>query len=63
MPVSLAWRRTRAVTKFLSSSLRHKLTCLIQRQETLGIVPVFWKDEAKEVLGAPAVLPMAATVI
>jgi hypothetical protein len=25
----------------------HNLTCLIQEQETLGIVPVFWKDEAQ----------------
>jgi hypothetical protein len=23
----------------------HNLTCLIQEQESLGIVPVFWKDE------------------
>jgi hypothetical protein len=23
-------------------------TCLIQEQETLGIVPVFWKDEEQE---------------
>jgi hypothetical protein len=24
------------------------LTCLIQEQETLGIIPVFWKDEPQE---------------
>jgi hypothetical protein len=36
--------------------LCHNLTCLIQEQETLGIVPVFWKDEDKEL--GPAVLPM-----
>jgi hypothetical protein len=31
---------------------------LIQEQETLGITPVFWKDEVAEVIDAPAVLPM-----
>ena len=34
----------------------YNLTCLIQEQETLGIVPVFWKDEGKD--EGPAVLPM-----
>jgi hypothetical protein len=29
----------------LCKILCHNLTCLIQEQETLGIVPVFWKDE------------------
>jgi hypothetical protein len=34
----------------------HNLTCLIQEQETPGIVPVFWKDEGRD--EGPAVLPM-----
>jgi hypothetical protein len=33
------------------------LTCLIRERETLGIVPVFWKDEDPEA-EKPAVLPM-----
>jgi len=33
---------------------RRNLTCLIQEEETLGIAPVFWKDENEE----RAVLPM-----
>jgi hypothetical protein len=37
--------------------LYHNLTCLILEQETLGIVPVFWKDEAEET-GEPVILPM-----
>jgi hypothetical protein len=32
----------------LCKVLAHNLTCLIQEQETLGITPVFWKDEATE---------------
>lgn len=39
----------------------HNLTCLIQEQEHLGIVPVFWKDEEpNEPAHAepPAILPM-----
>ncbi len=32
----------------LCKFLCHNLTCLIQEQETLGIVPVFWQDEAAE---------------
>lgn len=38
--------------------LCHNLTCLIQEQETLGIMPVFWKDEAGE---KPDVLPLMQT--
>jgi transposase len=41
----------------LCKILCHNLTCLIQEQETLGIVPVFWKDEGKEE-GTPAILPL-----
>lgn len=33
----------------------HNICCLIQEQETLGIVPVFWKDEPTE--QNPEVLP------
>jgi transposase len=32
----------------LCKILCHNLTCLIQEQETLGIVPVFWKDDRQE---------------
>jgi hypothetical protein len=32
----------------LCKVLCHNLTCLIQEQETLGIAPVFWKDEDEE---------------
>jgi len=39
----------------LGKLLCHNLTCLIQEQETLGIVPIFWKDEDQE---APAILPL-----
>jgi hypothetical protein len=43
----------------LAKILCHNLTCLIQEQETLGIVPVFWKDEEKGAESdAPAILPM-----
>jgi transposase len=42
----------------LCKILCHNLTCLIQEQETLGISPVFWKDE-EEKAGPPAILPMA----
>jgi hypothetical protein len=39
----------------LCKILCHNLTCLIQEQETLGILAVFWKDECN----LPAILPMA----
>ncbi len=35
------------VNEVLCKIICHNLTCLIQEQETLGIVPVFWKDEAE----------------
>lgn len=38
----------------LCKILCHNLTCLIQEQETLGIVPVFWKDEDCNVIALPA---------
>jgi hypothetical protein len=34
-----------------------QLTCLIQEQETLGITPVFWKDEQLSADEKPAILP------
>jgi transposase len=46
------------VNEVLCKILCHNLTCLIQEQETLGIVPIFWKDEPQEEAGAPAILPM-----
>jgi transposase len=45
------------VNEVLCKLLCHNLTCLIQEQETLGIVPVFWKDEEKGE-EAPAILPL-----
>jgi transposase len=36
------------INEVLCKILCHNLTCLIQEQETLGIVPVFWKDESVE---------------
>ena len=38
----------------LCKILCHNLTCLIQEQETLGIVPIFWKDEAEAVTAGNA---------
>jgi hypothetical protein len=35
------------VNEVLCKLLCQNLTCLVQEQETLGIVPVFWKDEDK----------------
>jgi hypothetical protein len=43
----------------LCKFLCHNICVLIQSQCELGIEPVFWQDEPKEVAGdAPAVLPM-----
>jgi transposase len=49
---------TAMVNEVLCKILCHNLTCLIQEQETLGIVPVFWKDEAEQQSDAPAILSM-----
>jgi transposase len=46
------------VNEVLCKLLCHNLICLIQEQETLGIVRVFWKDEEQE-SGLPAILSMA----
>ena len=43
----------------LCKILCHNLTCLIQEQETLGIVPVFWKDEVGETGEFLASLPVS----
>jgi hypothetical protein len=39
---------TAMVNEVLCKILCHNLTCLIQEEETLGIVPIFWKDEDKD---------------
>jgi transposase len=44
------------VNEVLCKLLCHNLTCLIQEQETLGIVPIFWNDETEE---HPDTLPFA----
>ena len=46
------------VNEVLCKILCHNLTCLIQEQETLGIAPIFWKDEAPEVIDGE-ILPMS----
>lgn len=38
---------TAMVNEVLCKFLCHNLTCLIQEQETLGIAPVFWKDDSE----------------
>ena len=48
------------VNEVLCKFLCHNLTCLIQEQETLGITPVFWKDEQLAADEKPAILPMVA---
>jgi hypothetical protein len=49
---------TAMVNETLCKILCHNLTCSIQEQETLGIVPVFWKDEPEAAVGKPDVLPL-----
>jgi transposase len=51
---------TGMVNEVLCKLLCHNLTCLIQEQETLGIVPVFWKDEEADGNpdGNPDILPI-----
>jgi len=51
---------TAMVNEVLCKFLCHNLTCLIQEQETLGITPVFWKDEQLADGEKPAILPMIA---
>jgi hypothetical protein len=45
------------VNEVLCKILCHNLTCLIQEQETVGIVPIFWQDDV-EADDEPANLPM-----
>jgi transposase len=45
---------TAMVNEVLCKFLCHNLTCLIQEQQTLGIVPVFWKEEEKPTLALTA---------
>jgi hypothetical protein len=40
----------------LCKLLCHNLTCLVQEQETLGITPVFWKDEGDAKEEGPKIL-------
>jgi transposase len=47
---------TAMINEVLCKVLCHNLTCLIQEQETLGIVPIFWADETEE--RKAKVLPM-----
>lgn len=49
---------TGMVNEVLCKFLCHNLTCLIQEQETLGIAPVFWKNDDE---GERNVLPLPAT--
>jgi hypothetical protein len=44
---------TAMTNEVLCKVIGHNLTCLIQEQEALGIVPVFGKDEheCREVMG------------
>jgi transposase len=48
------------VNEVLCKILCHNLTCLIQEQETLGIVPVFWPEEPAEETAEPVILPLVA---
>jgi len=40
----------------LCKFLCHNLSCLIMEQETLGIAPIFWKEEERE--ECPDILPL-----
>jgi hypothetical protein len=49
---------TAMVNEVLCKFLCRNRTCLIQKQGTLGIVSVFWKDEAEEKCDGPAISSM-----
>ena len=51
---------TAAKNEVLCKILCHNLSCLIMEQETLGIAPIFWKDEQLSADEKPAILPMVA---
>jgi transposase len=57
-PNVLSRTDTAMVNEVLCKFLCHNLTCLIMEQETLGIVPIFWKDEPQETGDAPTILSM-----
>ena len=44
------------VNEVLCKFICHNLSCLIMEQETLGIAPIFWKDEQPD--GERNVIPM-----
>jgi transposase len=46
------------VNEVLCKLLCYNLTCLIQEQETLGVAPIFWKDEDVKSEEGPAILSM-----
>ena len=50
------WPLRLKVNEVLCKVLCYHLTCLIQEQETLGIAPVFWKNELEEAEGRSDVL-------
>jgi transposase len=47
------------VNEVLCKILCHNLTCLIQEEETLGVVPVFWKDETASEAHAILTFPVS----
>ncbi|MBI3865771.1 MAG: transposase [Planctomycetia bacterium] len=49
---------TAMTNEVLCKILCHNLTCLIQEQETLGIAPIFWKDDTAGIEDYRALLPM-----
>jgi transposase len=49
---------TAMVNEVLCKILCHNLTCLIQEEETLGIVPIFWKDEDEKEAEKRVILPL-----
>jgi hypothetical protein len=49
---------TAMANEVLCKFLCHNLICFVMEQETLGIAPIFWKDEAEHLMGEKAVLPM-----
>lgn len=52
---------TAMVNEVLCKCLCQNITCLIQEQEKLGIVPVFWKDE-EENIDRATILPIARPI-
>jgi hypothetical protein len=44
----MSWSDAGMANEVLCKILCHNITCLIQEQETLGISPIFWKDEQQD---------------